>query len=377
MQPLQVSETFQASTKNGETKFWRMEIRQDESGEIYTLTESWRSTKKSGESLHVWSEPKQIKGKNIGRANATTPLQQATAEMESTISRQRDKGYRLPGEEGADLPLPMLALDYKKRKAKLPERILVQPKLDGVRALYDGKKFWSRQGKIFIPEVIAHLHFDTSGEILDGELILPPPFTFQQTVSAIKKFDPTLSPKLEYHVYDLVQPQQAFRDRIAQLNTLLAQPAPAGIKSVRTISASTLSVATGEQTTSLPSVEACHAEFIEQGYEGTMIRISDGQYLINHRSADLMKLKDFVDEEFEIVAVIEGEAKEKGHAIFVLKTPNGQTFNARPRGSSDSRQQMWRDRESLIGKLLTVRYQNLSDTHVPRFPVGITIRDYE
>ena len=30
-----------------------------------------------------------------------------------------------------------------------------------------------------------------------------------------------------------------------------------------------------------------------------------------------------------------------------------------------------------IGEMLTVRYQELTDDGVPRFPVGIAIRDYE
>jgi DNA ligase-1 len=38
---------------------------------------------------------------------------------------------------------------------------------------------------------------------------------------------------------------------------------------------------------------------------------------------------------------------------------------------------MLRRAAELIGKRLTVRYQELTDGGVPRFPVGVAVRDYE
>ena len=37
----------------------------------------------------------------------------------------------------------------------------------------------------------------------------------------------------------------------------------------------------------------------------------------------------------------------------------------------------YKDHEKYIGKMLTVRFQNLTALGVPRFPVGVVIRDYE
>ena len=50
---------------------------------------------------------------------------------------------------------------------------------------------------------------------------------------------------------------------------------------------------------------------------------------------------------------------------------------------SDQREQLFRREEDYknhkkyIGKMLTVRFQNLTALGVPRFPVGVVIRDYE
>ena len=38
---------------------------------------------------------------------------------------------------------------------------------------------------------------------------------------------------------------------------------------------------------------------------------------------------------------------------------------------------MFEKGKSYIGKMLTVKYQELTDDGKPRFPVGINIRDYE
>ena len=60
------------------------------------------------------------------------------------------------------------------------------------------------------------------------------------------------------------------------------------------------------------------------------------------------------------------------------ETENGsQRFWARPKGTRDERQQLFNTGDKYLGKLLTVRYQELTDDGIPRFPVGVSIRDYE
>jgi hypothetical protein len=43
----------------------------------------------------------------------------------------------------------------------------------------------------------------------------------------------------------------------------------------------------------------------------------------------------------------------------------------------ESRREAFARRKEIVGKMLTVRYQNMTVAGVPRFPVGIAIRDYE
>ena len=77
-----------------------------------------------------------VQGKNIGRANETTPEQQAELEAESRYKKQLDKGYRSTKEELVELPLlPMLAADYLKQGHRIKYPCFGSPKMDGVRCL--------------------------------------------------------------------------------------------------------------------------------------------------------------------------------------------------------------------------------------------------
>jgi len=49
----------------------------------------------------------------------------------------------------------------------------------------------------------------------------------------------------------------------------------------------------------------------------------------------------------------------------------------RPEGTIAQREEHYKNYKKYIGKMLTVRFQNLTALGVPRFPVGVCIRDYE
>ena len=107
-----------------------------------------------------------------------------------------------------------------------------------------------------------------------------------------------------------------------------------------------------------------------------MLRASKGLYK-NVRSVDLLKYKEFFDDEYEVVGFKEGEGGEKGCVLWTCKTEKGTTFHCRPRGTREDRTELFQKGASYIGKKLTVRFQELTDDGIPRFPVGIAFRDYE
>ena len=135
-----------------------------------------------------------------------------------------------------------------------------------------------------------------------------------------------------------------------------------------------------EEVSTDKEVKCYHDKYVEKGYEGVMCRNLNGKYKLKHRSNDLLKYKNFEDSEFKIVDAKKGTGTEEGAIVFTCENENGDRFDVRPRGEIEKRRQMFQDREKYFGKMLTVRYQNTGIEEIdslPRFPVGIEVRDYE
>lgn len=316
---------------------------------------------------------KPVKGKNIGRSNETTPFQQACSDAQSKMNKKMDEGYVLDQKdlEGQVLLLPMLAHPYGKRKHDIKYPALVQPKLNGVRCLADNDcKYHTRKGKEYYSldhlntEVKAMLSMIGASKLLDGE-IFHPDWGFQEIIRAVKKYRPGVSEELQYWVYDIVDTEMDFDDRSNLLNCL---------KDLKHIV-----IVPTYQVQNEEEMLAKHKEFTAAGFEGTIIRNIEGKYELKNRSKNLQKYKDFIDDEYEIVGGTEASGDDAGTVVFTckLKGDSDKTFSVRPKGSRETRRKWFTNLDSIIGKQLTVRYQELSEDKVPIFPVGLVLRDYE
>ena len=246
--------------------------------------------------------------------------------------------------------LPMLANKWEDRHKYISEPFYVQPKIDGVRLLVSNKGGISRTGKI-VPGT-EHLGKGLKeGEYLDGECY-DPSKTFEEITSLFKT-----NPKaLEFHVFDYFdtnRPDLTFDQRLERVTV--------ETKWVKT-------------KKDLPIV---HKQYMDAGYEGTMIREPSSVYEIGKRSNYLLKLKDFKTDEYKVIGMRECTGKDVGTPTWVCLTENGQEFTVRPEGTQEKRREMFKNGDKYMGKMLTVKYQNLTDLGVPRFPVGIAFRDYE
>jgi DNA ligase-1 len=79
----------------------------------------------------------QCEGKNIGRANETTPEEQAEIEAQAKYTKKLKEGYFKSKEEATNnvVILPMLAKVFSKEEKKVVYPCFAQPKLDGMRGL--------------------------------------------------------------------------------------------------------------------------------------------------------------------------------------------------------------------------------------------------
>lgn len=359
----QSSPILQSETKSGLPKFWRGHILLD--GNTYYLqSESWSMLTDGTESKHNESIPYEVSVKNVGKKNETTPYEQAVSEFESMVKSQKDKKNYAPlgAKVSVDkLPMPQLAHKYRDHSKKIVYPCFVQPKLDGNRGIASSTKMQTRGGQPFIPEVVQHFMFEHDDIILDGEVILPDMPPLQTTMRVIKKVC-DLSPTLIYWVYDIVDDQPQF----TRLETLkkLESSFPPNVKLVET----TLVHNEAE-------LQAKHEQYVLEGYEGTIVRNYEGLYEVGHRSYDLQKKKDFEEAEFKVVGCKSGGGLYEGCAIFRCVTDKGEEFDSNPEGTLETKRQYYKDRDSYIGKYLTIRFFSKSLSGKPGFNVGVAFRE--
>jgi DNA ligase-1 len=371
--------TLYGKSTNGKIKEWNISVLKMGDDTCYIETEhGYEDGKKQLDQRYVGE------GKNIGRANETSPYEQASSEAKSAHNRKKDSGYvadktQIPSESDG-MFLPMLAHRHDKHSAKIKFPCLVQPKLDGVRMLArkdDGVvTMWSRKGKLIdIPDKINSQLCEmlSDGQCTDGELYVHG-WTFQKIIAAVKKKrdDTDL---LEYHIYDSPHPTLTFEMRLPQkgIGTVMFPPHCQGW----TLIGKNIKFISTYDAADQVEFDMYEGMMVQQGYEGMMVRNQNSLYKYKHRSYDLQKVKRFVDDEFEIIGGKDGSGRESGLVVFRCVTGGGLEFDVRPKGTHEVRAEIFKNLNKYIGKSLTVRYQELTDDGRPRFPVGIAVRDYE
>lgn len=364
-------------TAGGKVQQWCMEI---EGSKYRTI-----SGQTDGE--QVTSNWTQAKAKNTGRANATSAAEQAVAEVKSAFAKKVKAGYS-ETIEAAEIDTRfkvMLAWDYKDYKDSNiavrfadGELVFSQPKLDGVRCVARRNGLWSRNNTQIIscPHVEAALKpfFEEFPEaILDGELYNHElRHDFDSLISILRKTsgltddDLVLSAKMaQYHIYDAAGiwggghdvAAMTFPERSARVLDIVAFLAVPFIVAVPTV-----------PCFGTDKIDFLYEYYLEEGYEGQMVRAAV-PYRIGARSKDLLKRKEFVDAEYEVVDIVEGVGNRSGVAGYaVLKLPDGRTFNSNIKGGVAHCRFLLQNKAKFIGGQATVTYTNLTPRGVPRFP---------
>ena len=234
------------------------------------------------------------------------------------------------------------------------------------RAILKDGKLTSRNGK----QIVSCPHLEIPNWFLDGELYSHDlKEDFNKIISLTRKSKPTQedldeSAKIvEYWVYDLPQSSAVFSTRWRQLTERFF---PSCFKFVPTF-----------QVHSLKEIEDYHDKFLEQGFEGTMIRLDLGPYE-NKRSKQLLKYKNFKDAEFIILDVEEGLGNRSGMAgKLICLLPNGNKVGVSMTGTQEFMTQVLKDKDRVIGKQATVKFFDWTPDGSLRFPTLKHIIGYE
>jgi hypothetical protein len=271
--------------------------------------------------------------------------------------------------------LPMLAHKFKDiRNPQYP--YIIQPKLNGVRCLvkfdkHGTAKLISRGGQYYkIPHLVNELNIFFNNfhqalnisPILDGEIYVHG-VSLQEISGAARKEESGLFASnswLEYHIYDIIADKYDEQQNIRMLQLhSLEDYLSFDCKHIKIVE--TTSVINAEQ------LKIQHDEYVADGYEGAILRAPKAIYEFNQRSKGLLKVKEYLDEEFVIVGCKIDENKTIGESFcFQLKNNvNDETFYARPTGTDAMKNIWYNNINDYIGARATVRYFERSNTGMP------------
>lgn len=249
---------------------------------------------------------------------------------------------------------------------------LCSAKLDGVRAWWDGERFWSRLGNEYhAPQWFKDLM--PKGVVLDGELFAGNG-RFQETVSFVRKLNPVDKEwqELKFMVFDMPEEPGVYEQRMVVLAKLLRKEYM-GYYVSDEVKNRHIDMLDYESVKENKSIKEWHLALAEKyGYEGIMLRKPGSLYEAG-RSNTLLKVKSFIDCEVTVIGYQKGKGKHKGRVGSLdVRMDSGVEFNVGT-GLSDEE----RENPPPVGSRVTVRYQELTKDGVPRFPSYLGIRDYE
>lgn len=291
--------------------------------------------------------------------------------------------------------------------------VYIQPKLDGVRCIAQVKNgevlLGTRTGKnmmwlnhirkdvlrfltgyetiILDGEIYAHsitgkaeykgnkLIYSESDEELDADQR----FDIISGAARPKRNEPhPLEEQLSYHIFDIADPTGKLdQDARFEILKMLFSRKDRNIKHIHLVLTKVIYYQ--------EEVEEYHDEVFQQDYEGVVIRARDLIYDARRKSLSMRKYKHFITEEYPIVDIYLNDGVERDQFSWVceklIKDEDGNesmtTFKAKPKGTREQRMYWYDNQDEFLGKLLTVKFQNFTPEGIPRFPSGLTIRDYE
>lgn len=359
----------------------------------------------------VTTDTRIVIGKNIGKANETTPWQQAVAEAKAKAEKKEKEGYvddinniKESHVLGSGTEEPMLAERYdpkgEKKKSRDLDKLKLRGKSVGVQRKKDGNRanpafkfnpetgrgelqgYLSRKGNPYpydFPQITKVLedaymnHPELYGKdfTLDGELFTSE-LSFNELNGILKKKTLTkeymeLLETVEFHLYDIYSPEHY--ERRIQLFTPFGQPEvlPNEVDERKVKAIETYIVEAQEDI-----LEKWLNKFLEEGEEGLMIRVLDQPY-IHKRTWNLLKYTITERQEFEIVDL----ALNKHGRLdkFIMKALLGatdrngdpiSTFKVGTRHSRAELAKILEEKEQYIGEMAVVEHKGLSEYLVPR-----------
>jgi DNA ligase-1 len=280
---------------------------------------------------------------------------------------------------------PLLAGKYNPEKAKFP--YIATPKIDGIRFLMIDGTAYSRTFKpirnLYIQKILSEsLPNGIDGEITSGN-------TFQDSQSAVMSIEGEPE-DFKIWLFDYVNPDD---DEILPyyLRILNFPQIPNDIN---------CEVLHGTNVNNQEELDEIEKIYLENGYEGVMLRDPYGTYKFGRSSNKdniLLKVKRFVDDESILIDIEEkmhneNEAKldafgriKRSTSIeglmgsgttgnLITRNKEGQIIKIGSGLNDELRDAIWNNRDDYIGKVVKYKFFQHGVKELPRHPVFLGFR---
>jgi DNA ligase-1 len=255
-----------------------------------------------------------------------------------------------------------------------PSGYYLSEKLDGIRAVYHDGEYISRTNKPFYAPKWFSDHYP-SNIVFDGEL-----FTkrkdFKGIMSIATKKIPIDSEwdKVVYMVFDLPTVKLPFEERYELLKNIVDEINISGNMHINYVNQ--------YQIKNMKELDEIHKQLTLKGAEGTMLRKPQSSYE-NIRSKNLLKVKDFFDDEAVVEDFEFGDGRNStrmGNLIVKWLHPGekDQEGNVKTKGTfnigSGFDDYQRTNYKTLFpkGTIIKIKYGELQESGKPRFPVYLS-----
>ena len=287
-------------------------------------------------------------------------------------------------------------------RCKIPEGtwFSISQKLNGSRCFYYEGKLYTRQGKVYtgcehiindikklldVAYAFENAHDCDNDYVIDGELVLKDnnltdSEAFQKGVG-IANSDKENKEELKLVIFDTIPiddfkrgtsaPNRTYRYRKSVLcayKDLITDNKLNNIEIVPMFYEGT------DQNKIWEWLD--YAE--ENDMEGIMINL-DAPYECK-RTKNLIKVKKFYTLDLKVIDAVEGDGRLKGTLGALVVDYKGNTVNVGSGFSDEQRKEFWRNKDSIIGRVIEVKYKEITknkDTGLEslQFPVFISLRE--